>query len=236
MRRKRIHRHAHIPQNLHPDPNRKCDRPERIPELQPMVPFARIIHLREPFCISTPIELPAVNDHSANGSAVPAYPFRSRMHNNIRSMIKRPTKVAPRAKRVVYNDRNAMFMRHSDNGFEIRDVVARITNTLQVNSFRLLIDQFLEFSWIIALHKLRRYPKAWESDFELIVCATIQVRGTDDIIPCMSQGGNNHQLCCLPRRGCNGCGATFESSNSLFEYIDGGLYRGSVHLCEHVIV
>ena len=87
MRRERVHRHPQIPQDLHPRSNGKRNRPERIPELQAMITFRRLVELREPLSIGTPVELAAINDHTPNGRPMPTNPLGSRMHNDIRSMV-----------------------------------------------------------------------------------------------------------------------------------------------------
>lgn len=83
LRRERVQARPHVPQQLHPRPHDERDGPERVPEPQPVVPVARLHHLREPRRVRAPVELARVDDHAPHRGPVPADPFRRRVHYDV---------------------------------------------------------------------------------------------------------------------------------------------------------
>lgn len=51
-------------------------------------------------------------------------------------------------------------------GGQVGDDVFGVTDTLDVNGFRVLIDSVRKVLWISGLDKLRPYPKLLQEDYE----------------------------------------------------------------------
>ena len=232
VRRKRVHSHAQIPQDLHPHPHRERNATKCIPELQAMIPFARIVHLREPLRVLAPIELATVHDHAPNRGAVPANPLGGRVHHNIRPVVDRPAEIPARSERVVDHDRHACLMRDRDNGLEVRDVVTRVADALDIDRLRPVIDQALELVGFVPLDEFRRDAQSGEGDFELVVGAPVQVARADDVVTGMRQRGDDHELRSLARGRPDGGSTSFERGDALFQHVDGGVHDAGVDVAE----
>ena len=194
LRRKRIERCPNVSQYLNSDTNGERDGAKRVPEFEAVIAFAGIVELGEAGCIFAPVKFAAVDYETTNGRAMPPYPLRRGMHDNVGAVIDRAAEVASCAKGIVNHNRNTMLMRHLGNLLEIRHVIPRISNALQVDRLGLIINQFFKFLCIIAFDESRRYAHAWEGDLELVVSAAIEVGGRDDVVACVGEGGNGHEL------------------------------------------
>ena len=197
-----------------------------------MIPRARLIHLGEPLRVLAPVELAAVHDHAPDGGAMPANPLGGRVHHDIRPVVDRPAEITPRSERVIDHDRHARLMRHRDNGLEVRDVVARVADALDIDRLRLIIDQALELLGLVPLDEFRRDAQSGEGDFELVVGAPVQVARADDVVTGMRQGGDDHELRGLARGRPDGGSASFERGDTLFQHVDGGVHDAGVDVAE----
>lgn len=111
-------------------------------------------------------------------------------------------------------------MRNLDNLLKIGHIVFGIADTLNVDRLGLVVDQAGKLLGIISLDKLGFDAEAGQKDLELIVGSSIQVRGRDNIIPCMGQGGKGHELSGLARGGGDGGDTSFQRGDALFKDID----------------
>ena len=66
-----------------------------------MITFGRFVELGKTFGILTPIEPTAINNNTPNRRAMSAYPFRSRVADNVNTMIERPAEIPSSAERIV---------------------------------------------------------------------------------------------------------------------------------------
>ena len=78
-----------------------------------------------------------------------------------------------------------MLVRDSRNGLKVWDIIAGVANALDIDRLGLLIDQLLEFLGRVALDEFGRYSETREGDFELIVRASIQIRGAENVVACV---------------------------------------------------
>lgn len=99
--------------------------------------------------------------------------------------------------RKTYDDGDAGLVGDLDNAFKVRDVVPWVSDTLKIDGLGLVVDQWLEIFWLIPRHKLGLDAQSGEEDLELVVSAAIQVRRGDDVVACVSQCCNGHELCGL---------------------------------------
>lgn len=145
------------------------------------------------------------------------------MHDDIGAVIDGTAEVTACAKSIVDDDRHTMFVCHGNDFLEVRNIVARIANAFQVYGFRLVVNKFLEFVRIVAFDEFSIYAEAGKGDFELVVGASVKIGSGNDVVPCVGESCDYHELGGLARRGCYRCDAAFERCYALFEDIDRGL-------------
>lgn len=191
-----------------------------------MVAFAGVIELWEASGVLAPVEFSTVDYETADCGAVAAYPFRCGVDDYVGAMVDWAAEIASCAKGVVDYNRNAVPMCHLDNLLEIWYIVSRIANALQIDSLGLVINQFLEVLSVIAFDEFSRDAQAGEGDFELVVGAAVEIGGRNDVVTCVGEGGDGHELGGLARCGCYGGDAAFKGCNAFFENVDCGLEGG----------
>lgn len=81
-----------------------------------------------------------------------------------------------------------MVMGNLGNGLEIRHVVARVANGLDIDGLGLVVNGGGEVGGLVSLHELRLDAEPGQEDLELVVRATVQVAGGDDVVACVSEG------------------------------------------------
>lgn len=138
-------------------------------------------------------------------------------------MVNGSDKIATGAESIVDHDRYTLLMGQFCDFLQIRHVVPRIANTLEINSLRLVIDGGYELFGFIAIHEFAANAQPGEHDLELVVSATIQVGRRDDIVAGLSKSSDGHKLSGLAGRGGNCCHTTLKSSHALLKYIDSRL-------------
>ena len=159
-----------------------------------MVAFAGVIELWEASGVLAPVEFSTVDYKTADCGAVAAYPFRCGVDDYVGAMVDWAAEIASCTEGVVDYNRNPVLMCHLDNLLEIWYIVSRIANTLQIDSLGLVINQFLEFLSVIAFNEFSRDAHAGEGDFELVVGAAVEIGGRDDVVTCVGEGGDGHEL------------------------------------------
>jgi len=113
----------------------------------------------------------------------------------------------------------------SSNGLEVGDIVAGISDTLNVDRLCLVINGSTNVLGLVAIHKLGRDAEAREQDLELVVCAAVEVGCRDNVVASVREGGDGQELGCLAR-GCSNSGDTsLQGCDPLLEYIDCGAAR-----------
>ncbi len=138
---------------------------------------------------------------------------------------------------VTYDEGHASFMGDLCNCLDIWNVVSGISNALDVNGLGLGVDCLLQVLGPVALDELGVDSKARHEDLELVVASTVQIARADDVVSCVSQRSEGHELSGLCRqmdqredggphlagRGGNGGNTAFQSGNPLFKDIDSRL-------------
>lgn len=109
------------------------------------------------------------------------------------------------------------------DGLEIRDVVPRVSNGLEVNGLGVVVNGGRDILCLVTLDELGLDAQTRQEDLELVVGATVQVAGRDDVIASMSESSKGHELRGLAGRGGHSSNTALEGSNSLLEDIHGGL-------------
>jgi hypothetical protein len=137
------------------------------------------------------------------------------VHDDVRSKVDGSTEVSSRTECVVNNHRNTSLVCDGNDLLEIWDVVLRVADTLEldssqplspdilsrthVNSLRLLVNRGLEVIGLVSIDELGLDAQTWEEDLQLVVCASVQVRRCDYVVPSMCESGNRNELCSLSR-------------------------------------
>ena len=213
-----------------------------------MISLGGVVELRKSLGMLSPVKLSAVDDNPANGGTVSTNPFGCRVNDDIRAVVKRSAEIPSGTECVVdlhalvlldltqmvpesstYHHRHSLFMCDFDNLLKIGYVIFGVANALNVDGFGLVVDEAGKFLGIISLDELGFDTEPWQKDLELIIGPPIQIRGRDDIIPCVGQGGKGHELGGLARGGGNGGDTSFQRSDTLFEDVDRRL-RGEMGL------
>ena len=131
-------------------------------------------------------------------------------------MVDRADEVSPRTESVINDHRDTSLMCNRHNLLEVGDIVLGIANALKlplispppplkifkthINSLRLIINRLSEVLRTIPIDELRLDAQAREKHFELVVCASVQIRRSNDIISSMCERSNGDELGRLARR------------------------------------
>lgn len=118
------------------------------------------------------------------------------------------------------------------NGLKVRNIVAGVTNRLDVDSLGTVINSRGNILRLVTLNELGSDPHAWERNLELVVGAAVQVAGGDDVVSGMGEGRDGHELGGLTGGGSNGGNTTFQGCNTLLEDIDCGVHDSAVDVAE----
>ena len=244
--RKRIQGGTQIPQDLDADADGKGDGSKGVEEPQAVVAFGGIVELREALSVLAPVELASIDDDAGDGSPVTADPFGGRVHDDVGAVFDRPKKVAARAKGVVdldfvsaewdegggpsgtramkaHHEGNTSVVSHLGDGGQVRDVISGVPNALDVDGLGPVVDRLGEPFGVVPLDELGGDAQPRHKDLELVIGAPVQIRGRDDVIADVGQGGDGHELCRLAGRGGHGGDAAFQRRHPFLKHIDGGL-------------
>lgn len=118
------------------------------------------------------------------------------------------------------------------NGLEVRNVVAGVTNRLDVDSLGTVINSRGNILGLVTLDELGSDSHAREHNLELVVGAAVQVAGGDDVVSGMSESRDSHELGSLAGGGSDGSNTTFQGCNTLLEDIDCGVHDSAVDVAE----
>ena len=113
-------------------------------------------------------------------------------------------------------------MGNLSNCFEIRYVVLGIADALNVDGLGLVVDGGGQLLGLVAIDKLGRDAQAGEDDLELVVGAAVEVRGRDDVVAGVCEGGDGEELGGLAGGGGKGSDTALEGSDALLKDIDRG--------------
>lgn len=228
------------------------DGAKSLPELQPVVTLGWLDELGEPGSVLAPVKLSTVDHDTGNGGTMATDPLRSTVHDNVGTVINWADKVAActkgvinlevrfvsfaswhtRSKQTTYHNRNTLLVCSLGNGLKVRNIIAGVTNRLNVDSLGTVINGRSNILRLITLDKLGSNSQAREHNLELVVGATVQVAGGDDVVSGMGEGRDGHELGCLARGGSNGSNTTFQSCNALLEDVDCRVHDSAVDVAE----
>lgn len=119
-----------------------------------------------------------------------------------------------------------MLMRHLHDGLQIRNIILRVSNRLNIHRLCLLIDRCGNLVRLVDIDELGVDAQAREEDLELVVGAAVEVGGGDDVVAGVGEGRDGDELGALAGGGGEGADAAFEGCHALLEDVDGGLRKG----------
>ena len=180
----------------------------------------------------TPVKFTGVYDDAGDGGAVAADPFCCGVGDDICAVLDRTDKETPSAEGVIDDNRDSGIVCYLHNGLKVRDIVFRISDRLDIDCLRPVIDSSGDILWLIAVDEFRLDPETGKEDFELVVCAAVEVAGGDDVVPCVREGCNRHELRRLAGGGGNGGDTTFEGSDPFLENVHRGVHYPGVDVAE----
>ena len=93
-----------------------------------------------------------------------------------------------------YDKGHASFMGDLCNCLNVRNIVSGIPDALDVDGLGLGIDCLLQILGLVALDELGVDSKARHEDLELVVGSAVQIAGADDVVSCVSQCSEGHEL------------------------------------------
>jgi len=161
-----------------------------------------------------------------------ADPFCRGVGDNVCAVLERTDEEASCAKGVIDDNWDPGIMCHSSNRFKIRDIVFRISDRLNINRLCLVVDCGGNILWLIAVDEFRVDPEAREEDFELVVGATVEVAGGNNVVPCVGERGNGHELRRLARGGGHSGDTTFECGDTFLEDVNSGVHYPGVDVAK----
>ena len=143
-----------------------------------MIAGVRLGEFRE-FAV-IPVEFTAVDNHSADRSAVPADIFGGGSGQNIHAVIERPDNA--NADGIIHHQRNPGIMGNLGQSFEIRDIQLGIADSFGINGAGMSIDGFLKLIQILRIDEFYRPAQFGESIMEKLIGAAVEVIGGNNII------------------------------------------------------
>ena len=100
---------------------------------------------------------------------------------------------------LTYNNRNTLFMGSLGNSLQIRNVILGVSNTLNIDSLRLIINSSRNVLRLVTIDELGLDAQTREEDLELVVSAAVEVRSRDDVVASLSEGADGEELGSLAR-------------------------------------
>lgn len=98
-----------------------------------------------------------------------------------------------------YNKGYALGMRNLGNSLQIRHVVARVADTLDVDGFGLVVNQGRNLLRVVAIDEFSLNTKTGQENLELVVGTAVQVRCGDDVVASVGERVNGDKLGTLTR-------------------------------------
>lgn len=183
-----------------------------------MVALIRCRKLRI-FATLFPVEVAAVDDYTAEGRAVTAKEFRSRMYDDICTMLKRAEEVR-RAEGVIDDYRQTVLMCDLGDGIYIWNVAVRIAESLEVDELGVVLDCILDFLQIMCINESRINTEFLQREFQEVVGAALDRLLCYDVVACLCEGGDSVRYGCSTRGNSKRSRAAFEGCDALFQYIN----------------
>ena len=140
-------------------------------------------------------------------------------------MLNGSDEVTASAESVIHNQRHALRVTRIRDGPDIRNIILRVPDTLNIHRLRLVINRRRNILRLIPLHKLRLDTETRQHNLQLVVGTAVEEGGRDDVVAGVGERGDGHELRGLAGGGGDGCDTTLQRGDTLLEHIIGRLGR-----------
>ena len=120
-----------------------------------------------------------------------------------------------------YNNRNALLMGKLGDSLKVGDVIAGVSNALDIDSLGLLVDGSCQVLGLVASDELGLDAVAGKHDLQLVVGAAVEVGGRDNVVTGVGERGDGHELSGLAGGSSDSGNTALEGSHAFLEDIDG---------------
>lgn len=158
-----------------------------------MIPICWLSEARE-FSALRPIEIATVDDYTTHGGAVATNPLRSAVSNDVGTKLDRRTDIAAHAKSIVNDQGDAMVISHLRNSRDVRNIVLRVGDGLDVDSSCVLVDQLGDGVRLVSFDKLDSDIELLHVNAELIIGAAVQPADADEVVSGTAAIRDCHEL------------------------------------------
>ena len=195
----------------------KCSRSACLCEAYAMIAWVWLCKGRE-FTGCLPVELTALYDNSTNCCSMSADKFCCGMNYDICTILDRSYKVWC-CKCVIYNKRNFMFVSNIRDCFDIYNIRIRISESLDVNSFCILLDRILYFLRIEDVYECCCYAVCRKGMLKEIEASAVDIFCRYDVISLLCKVLDRVCDSCCTGCYCKCCGTTLKCCDPLLEYV-----------------
>mmetsp|Transcript_60628 Transcript_60628/g.149087 ORF Transcript_60628/g.149087 Transcript_60628/m.149087 type:complete len:335 (+) Transcript_60628:659-1663(+) len=145
-----------------------------------------------------PVELPAVDDDTSHGVAVPAHVLGERVDHNVGTVLDGPAQIG-RGEGVVHQQGHLDGVGGVGEGLEVDDDAARVGEGLNEESLHVgLRERLLDSLDVLAVHEVARPAVLKDRAGELSDGATVQVLRGDDLVARVHEGVEGGELGRVP--------------------------------------
>jgi hypothetical protein len=95
-----------------------------------------------------------------------------------------------------------MLMSNLNNSLQIRHIILRVSNRLNIHCLCLLINRLCNLLRLVDVHELGVDTETGKEDLELVVGAAVEVGSGDDVVAGVGEGGDGDELGALAGGGC----------------------------------
>ena len=206
----------------------KCLRAKFLGEVETVIARVRLGQRRK-FAARFPIEITAIDDHTANRHTMAAQPFGRRMHDQMGAEIKRPAKIGRDESGV---DQQRQFGLASDRRQtgDISDLQAGVADGFTENQPCLRPNGAAKRIQITGIDLGRGDSEARQRMAEQIVTAAVEGVGGDDMAALAHQGGDGQEQSGMARSGGHRRHAAIEGGHPLLENRHGRIGDARVNM------
>ena len=178
-----------------------------------------------------PGEVAAVDDHAADGGAVPADELGGGVDDDVGAALEGAEEVGG-GEGVVDHDGDAEFLADFGDLLEGEDVDQRVAEGLAVEDLGVGADGAAEVLGVGGVDEGDVDTQAGEGVDELVVGAAVEGGGGDDVVAGAGEGEDGLGLGGVTGGGGQGADAAFQIGDALLEDIGGGVHDAGVDIAE----
>ena len=222
-----------IPQRDHARAADVSGRSKRLGINHAVVRHVRLVEAAETLLVLGPRKLARIDNHAADGIAVPAQVLGERMDHDVGAMLERAQQVW-RGYRVIDDQRHAVLVRHGSDLLDVGDIAQRVADRLDEHGLGALVDEGGERRRIGRIGKARGDAELRQRVRKQVVRAAVQGGGRDDVVAGLGNGLDRIRDRRLSRRQRQRPHAALERSQALLEHVLGGIHDARINIARHL--